>query len=557
MDSMLSGLKQYLILGLVFGVVVYIYLGITLSIIARKTGAAGAAMAWVPILNMLLMCRIARKSGLFFFLLFVPFVNLIVFAMVWMSIARVRGKSPVLGLLIVLPPINLLVPALMASGPPDGVAHLAVTTTAAPALAVCPACGRPECVSDLNEEFCGFTGQRIRPAPVAVAADAADPAAAGAPGMTARVLAGALVLAVVVFLGFGLFSRMGKMFGRSGASPHPGAAGGITRRLAGTLTEFPVDTGGSRPTSVATRDLRATSNVQLPPQSLPPGLPAQQLSRIGKTMTSATYQTKPADPSVRVHVFETDAGSSLKSEEIARDVNAASGPAAEMSGIRVQSPAGAEYRGFRVRTPDSVTYVMDKVGAPIVILIYAPDPSIKEVADRLAADVGNGNGLADDPAMQTALDTMPADVPGFVLLEANAYSGSDLLTPLQQAGISASGTDSRDAIEKIRVLLPSRYTVSRYGLAALSSAPVQPEYKMILGDYGGSIRAQAAWVALGSALKGAGMRPVTFSGGDALTTVDQAGMEYLLFRRGSSIGAIAATSSQSDFTMRLAQSVGQ
>ena len=153
-------ITQYLLWGLALGLVIYVYLGMMLSMLARKTATRGAGMAWVPVLNMVLMCRIARKPGFYVFLLFVPFVNLMVIVMIWMAIARVRGKSPALALLLLIPPVSILVPWIMASGPAIGSGRAGEYGAPAELSAFCRACGRAECVGD---EFCGYTGQRIRP----------------------------------------------------------------------------------------------------------------------------------------------------------------------------------------------------------------------------------------------------------------------------------------------------------------------------------------------------------------------------------------------------------
>src|SRR5262245_61241256 len=103
------------------------------------------------------------------------------------------------------------------------------------------------------------------------------------------------------------------------------------------------------------------------------------------------------------------------------------------AGIRVQSPAGAEYTGFRVRTPQDETYILDKTGAPITILIFAPDPSVKALADRLAGNVGNGSGLMDDPAVSASMGALPAQLPqGMELAESNTFTAASLAGSLDQ-----------------------------------------------------------------------------------------------------------------------------
>src|SRR5205085_2001339 len=80
----------------------------------------------------------------------------------------------------------------------------------------------------------------------------------------------------------------------------------------------------------------------------------------------------------------------------------------DLAGVRVQSPKGGTYVGTRIRSPQVLVYILDKVGENITIIIYAPDPSGAEVATRLAGNVGNGAGIADDPEMQGAIGALPA-----------------------------------------------------------------------------------------------------------------------------------------------------
>jgi hypothetical protein len=92
----------------------YAYLGLTLHTIANKTGTPDGWMAWVPILNVYLMCKIAGKPAWWVVLFFIPFVNLIMGVLVWMAIAEARGKPAWLGVLMLVPIANLVVPAHIA-----------------------------------------------------------------------------------------------------------------------------------------------------------------------------------------------------------------------------------------------------------------------------------------------------------------------------------------------------------------------------------------------------------------------------------------------------------
>lgn len=92
----------------------YVYVALTLQVIANKTGTSDAWMAWVPILNGYLMCKIAGKPGWWVVLFFIPFVNLVITVLVWMGIAEARHKPAWLGVLMLVPIANLVIPAHLA-----------------------------------------------------------------------------------------------------------------------------------------------------------------------------------------------------------------------------------------------------------------------------------------------------------------------------------------------------------------------------------------------------------------------------------------------------------
>ena len=93
---------------------VYAFMAITLQMIAGKTGTSETWMAWVPVLNVYLMCKIAGKPGWWVLLFFIPFVNLVATVMVWMGIAEARQKPAWLGVLMLVPIANIVIPAHLA-----------------------------------------------------------------------------------------------------------------------------------------------------------------------------------------------------------------------------------------------------------------------------------------------------------------------------------------------------------------------------------------------------------------------------------------------------------
>jgi len=93
---------------------IYVWMAICLQIIANKTNTPNSWLAWVPIANFYLMCKIASKPGWWTILFFIPIVNIIFTIIVWMGIAGARGKASWLGVLMIIPVVNLVIPGILA-----------------------------------------------------------------------------------------------------------------------------------------------------------------------------------------------------------------------------------------------------------------------------------------------------------------------------------------------------------------------------------------------------------------------------------------------------------
>ncbi|MFH0771047.1 MAG: thioredoxin domain-containing protein [Candidatus Omnitrophota bacterium] len=94
-----------------FFIVLCIYFIICLQFIAEKTNTAHSWMAWLPIVNVFLICRIGRISYLWALALLLPVINIFVSGFMWHKIAKARGKSGWIGILIgvsIIPPTNIL-----------------------------------------------------------------------------------------------------------------------------------------------------------------------------------------------------------------------------------------------------------------------------------------------------------------------------------------------------------------------------------------------------------------------------------------------------------------
>lgn len=104
--------QPYVIIGL------YLYFTICWYSIARKTGHPSPWWAFIPFLNMYQWVEMAHKPWYWFVFMFIPFLNIVAYAVVWYEIAKARAKAPVWGIFMILPFLNLLAVLVMAIGGP-------------------------------------------------------------------------------------------------------------------------------------------------------------------------------------------------------------------------------------------------------------------------------------------------------------------------------------------------------------------------------------------------------------------------------------------------------
>lgn len=92
----------------------YIYVAYCLQRIANKTMTPKSWFAWIPLLNVFLVLKIASKPYWWLVLLVIPLVNIIVVISIWMDIAQKIKKPTWLGVLMILPGINAIILGYMA-----------------------------------------------------------------------------------------------------------------------------------------------------------------------------------------------------------------------------------------------------------------------------------------------------------------------------------------------------------------------------------------------------------------------------------------------------------
>jgi len=94
--------------GLLIMAAIYLYFTFAMYKMAQKLNTPNAFFAFIPILQIWLLCEMAGKSPVWILGLLVPFVNIIVGAILWIEVAKNLGKSPALGFLMIIPFINFI-----------------------------------------------------------------------------------------------------------------------------------------------------------------------------------------------------------------------------------------------------------------------------------------------------------------------------------------------------------------------------------------------------------------------------------------------------------------
>lgn len=104
----------FLFVAFVLGLAIYAYMAVCLQTIAKKTNAENDWFAWIPIANIYLMSMIAGKEWWWLLLCLIPYVNIVFLIILWMGIAEARNKPKWLGILLLVPIANLVMPGYLA-----------------------------------------------------------------------------------------------------------------------------------------------------------------------------------------------------------------------------------------------------------------------------------------------------------------------------------------------------------------------------------------------------------------------------------------------------------
>lgn len=97
-----------MLLLVIVGLAVYIYAAYCVYMIAKKTNTENAVLAWIPVVNLYLMVKIAKVSMWWLLGLLIPYLNIIAIAYVWWKISEIRNRPGWWGIVMLISPVNLV-----------------------------------------------------------------------------------------------------------------------------------------------------------------------------------------------------------------------------------------------------------------------------------------------------------------------------------------------------------------------------------------------------------------------------------------------------------------
>ena len=101
----------------------YLYFAIAQYKISQKVNHPNAWWAFIPILNTFQLIQMAGKQWYWFLFCLIPGINIVVFAILWADTARAIYKSPIWGVLNIVPFVNIVSIAVLAFSGPSSSGH--------------------------------------------------------------------------------------------------------------------------------------------------------------------------------------------------------------------------------------------------------------------------------------------------------------------------------------------------------------------------------------------------------------------------------------------------
>jgi len=96
------------------GIIGYLWMALCMHLIANRTGTPNGWLAWIPIFNIYLFCKVAGHSGWWIFITLVPLINIIVYLIFWGDICGRQNRPNWLGILMIIPFISWIIPGVLA-----------------------------------------------------------------------------------------------------------------------------------------------------------------------------------------------------------------------------------------------------------------------------------------------------------------------------------------------------------------------------------------------------------------------------------------------------------
>ncbi len=100
-------------------IAIWVFFAFCMAKLGEKLGqpfGTGFIMSIIPIVNFIFLLQLAKKPLWWIILMIIPIVNIVILAIVWMSICEQRGKPKWWGLLMFVPIANLVVFLMLAFG---------------------------------------------------------------------------------------------------------------------------------------------------------------------------------------------------------------------------------------------------------------------------------------------------------------------------------------------------------------------------------------------------------------------------------------------------------
>jgi hypothetical protein len=407
----------------------YVLRAFGLSLLGAQSKQRSTWTAWLPVLNNYLVCRLGKTSPALMLPALIPFLNLLVDAYLGLRMAKAANKSAVLGLLYGVPLFGNAVPLLLGFG--------------------------------------------------AAAAEEKKDESAQTPLVSALIHAG-VVCSVVLALGLTAFA-LGRMTLAKAPPSAQQVAAALPKRVAGTLTEFPIDSAAAKPakpSGVVTQffgsEEKPSANERITKEKLPPWMAPDALPAAARSAIAAEYTTGEGNVSVNVVTLDLRGQSSEALARPSQEKLAEFAPGATVSGVDLKSARNESYRGYRVTSPEASYYALQKTGTNTAVLISAANAASKEVAERLAANVGAGDGLLEDEGYREVFASVPPPPDDTAqMMEMQTVTEADVaryMAVIDQAAASAEvqkeiPNELKALYPLVRQVVPRSITFSAYQAA--------------------------------------------------------------------------------------------